>query len=47
MVTTIKKGTSKETIIITVQSSDKKKGFDAKKHQGSIKLDASPLEIQK
>ena len=47
MVTTIKKGTSKETIIKTVQNSDKKKGFDAKKHQGSVKLNQSTIEIQK
>lgn len=47
MVTTIKKGASKEQIEKSLKSSTSKKRFDAKKHMDVIKLDKSPIDIQK
>ncbi len=47
MVTTIKKGTKKDVIQKSMQKSEVKKGFDSKKHIGSIKSVNNPLEIQK
>ena len=47
MITVIKKGTSKNSIKQLVQKTQLKKGIDAKKHSGVIKLKEHPLEIQK
>jgi hypothetical protein len=47
MVTTIKNGDSKEIIEKSIKKTSIKKGFDANKHLNSIKLDKSPIEIQK
>jgi hypothetical protein len=47
MVTILKKGTNKSTIKKLVKKSQSKKGIDAKKHCGVIKLKEHPLEIQK
>jgi hypothetical protein len=49
MVTTIKKGASKEEIQSLLESHNKKskKGIDVKKYCGVIDLKEDPLELQK
>ena len=47
MVTIIKKGTSKASIRHLVQKTQIKKGIDAQKYCGVIKLKEHPLDIQK
>jgi hypothetical protein len=47
MVTVIKKGTSKISIKNLVKKTQKKKGIDAKKYSGVLKLKEHPLDIQK
>lgn len=48
MVVVIKKGSSKETIKRLLKKlSKKQKGFDPKKHAGFLKLDESPVEVQR
>ncbi len=47
MVTTIKNGDSKEIIEKSIKSITNKKGFDANKHLDTLKLDKSPIVIQK
>lgn len=47
MVTIIKKGWSKKTIEKLLVGQQSRKKFDAKKHAGSIKLQESPIVIQK
>jgi len=48
MVTTIKKGTSREKIMnILRKRKSKTKGIDLKKYCGSISLNEDPLEMQK
>lgn len=47
MVTIIKDGSSKAAIRNLLDKLKTKKGFDAKKYSGIIKLKKSPLEIQK
>ena len=49
MVTVIKSGASKKSIETSIKklSSSKKKGFDANKFCGVIKLNEEPLDIQK
>lgn len=47
MVTVIKQGSSKASIEKLLKKLKSKKGFDAKKYCGVIKLKANPLTIQK
>jgi hypothetical protein len=47
MVTIIKKGTSKISIKHLVKKIQVKRGLDAKKHSGVLKLKEQPLDIQK
>lgn len=49
MVTTIKKGASKEEIKSLIESHNKKskKGADVKKYSGVISLKEDPLELQR
>ena len=47
MVTVIKKGISKTSIRHLVQKTQVKKGLDAMKYSGVIKLKQHPLDIQK
>lgn len=48
MVTTIKKGTSREKILDVLRKrKSKAKGIDLKKYCGSISLKEDPLEMQK
>ena len=48
MVTTIKKGTSREKIMDVLRNrKSKTKGIDLKKYCGSISLNEDPLEMQK
>jgi hypothetical protein len=48
MVTTIKKGTSREKIMHVLRNRKlKTKGIDLKKYCGSISLNEDPLEMQK
>ena len=47
MVTVIKKGSSKSAIGQLLQKLKIKKGFNAKKYCGVIKLKSNPLTIQK
>jgi hypothetical protein len=47
MVTVIKKGSSKRLIGLLVKKVQVKKGFDAQKYCGVIKLKEHPLTIQK
>jgi|LakMenEpi03Aug12_release.lakeMendotaPanAssembly.Ray.scaffolds.fasta_scaffold864231_1 hypothetical protein len=47
MVTVIKKGTSKTSIRNLVKKTQMKKGIDAKKYSGVLKLKEHPLDIQK
>jgi hypothetical protein len=48
MVTTIKKGTTREKIIDVLKKRKvKTKGLDLKKYCGSISLEEDPLEMQK
>ena len=48
MVTTIKKGASKEEIYSLLESHNKKsKGIDVKKYCGVLNLKEDPLELQK
>ncbi len=47
MVIVIKKGSSKATILELLDKLRNKKGFNAKKHCGVIKLKSDPLTIQK
>ena len=48
MVTTIKKGTSREKIRLALKKRTvKAKGLDLKKYCGSITLQEDPLEMQK
>lgn len=47
MVMIIKKGTSIEDIRARLAKLKSKKGFNARKHNGVIRLKESPLEIQK
>jgi hypothetical protein len=47
MVTVIKKGSSKTAIKQLVDKVQIKKGLDAKKYSGLIKLKENPLTIQK
>jgi hypothetical protein len=47
MVTVIKKGTNKTDIKKLVDGIQKKKGLDAKKYSGVIKLKEHPIFIQK
>jgi hypothetical protein len=47
MVTVIKQGSSKASIEKLLEKLKSKKGLDAKKYCGVIKLKANPLTIQK
>ena len=48
MVTTIKKGTSRDKILLALKKREIKiKSPDLKKYCGSITLDEDPLELQK
>ena len=47
MVTVIKKGSSRLAIRQSLEKLKHRKGFDAKKHSGVIKLKENPLTIQK
>jgi len=47
MVTIIKKGSSKHAIKQLVKKTQLKKGIDAKKYSGTIKLKEHPIAIQK
>ena len=47
MVIVIKKGASRKEIEKVLAKMVTKKGFDALKHSGVIKLEDSPIEIQK
>ena len=47
MVITIKRGDSKETIDKKLSKLSKKKGFQAHKFLGKVKVDGDPLEIQR
>lgn len=47
MVVVIKKDSSKQEIKEALQKIQKRKGFDAKKYLGIIKLKEDPLTIQK
>lgn len=47
MVTIIKKGSSKTAIKLLVNKLQIKKGLDAHKYSGIIKLKESPISIQK
>lgn len=47
MVTVIKKGASKTSIRNLVQKTQVKKGINAKKYSGILKLKEHPLDIQK
>jgi len=47
MVTTIKKGASKEIIEKSLKRTGTQKGFDANKHFNTLKIDKNPIEIQK
>lgn len=47
MVTIIKKGTTKKNLTRLLQKIKSKKGFDAYKFCGAIKLGKDPLVIQK
>lgn len=47
MVTVIKKGSSKTSIKHLVQKTQVKKGIDARKYSGVLKLKEHPLDIQR
>ena len=47
MVVVIKKNSSKKAIREALQKIQKRKGFDAKKYWGIIKLKEDPTEIQR